>query len=210
MNKFVIALASGAAMTAIAVPAQAQVANTFTGARVEGLLGYDIAKPDGESVDGLLYGVGVGYDIDLGGAVAGIEGEFTDSTGKKNYTNNLDVNDFGIGRVKTGRDLYIGGRVGVKVRPDLLAYAKGGYTNGKFELRSTLGEFFRDENIHADGFRIGAGLEYALNQNSFTKLEYRYSNYSKAEIDFDNGPDSDRYDVDLDRHQIVASYGIRF
>ena len=50
-----------------------------------------------------------------------------------------------------------------------------------------------------------------IGSNTYAKLEYDYSNYKKAEIDFDGAlPDSDRFDVDLDRHQIVASVGMRF
>ncbi len=48
-------------------------------------------------------------------------------------------------------------------------------------------------------------------ENSFVKLEYRYSNYSEGEIDLEGDlPDSDRFDTDLDRHQIVAGVGFRF
>ena len=59
--------------------------------------------------------------------------------------------------------------------------------------------------------RVGAGAEYALNQNAFVKLEYRYTKYEDAEIDFGgNLPDSERFDIDTDRHQIAASVGWRF
>ena len=67
------------------------------------------------------------------------------------------------------------------------------------------------DNIDTDGYRLGAGLEYAMSPNSFAKFEYRYSNYSEGEVDFDGDlPDSDRFDVDLDRHQIMAGVGVRF
>ncbi|WP_239805820.1 outer membrane protein [Croceicoccus hydrothermalis] len=219
MKKTAIALATGTAFLGLAAPAMAQDA-TFTGPRAEAILGYDISKAgsdadndindqDDQSIDGLLYGVGVGYDVDLGGAVVGVEGEYTDSTAKTEFSDGTDFEGFGLGRVDTGRDLYIGARVGAKVRPDVLAYVKGGYTNARYNVLSRDGEREVRENIDADGYRLGAGLEYALNQNTFTKIEYRYSNYGKAEIDFD-GIDSNRYDIDTDRHQIVASAGIRF
>src|SRR3546814_1363560 len=57
--------------------------STFTGPRVEGLIGYDHVGAgsdidndngrDDQSVDGLLYGLGIGYDIAVGGAVLGVE-----------------------------------------------------------------------------------------------------------------------------------------
>ena len=68
-----------------------------------------------------------------------------------------------------------------------------------------------DEDFDLDGWRAGAGIEYAINPRTFMNVEYRYSNYSEGEVDFDGDlPDSDRFDVDLDRHQIMAGLGVRF
>ena len=91
MRKLMVAtlLAGGA----VAAPALAQDATpTFTGPRVEAILGYDHTGAgssidndngsDDQKIDGLLYGVGAGYDVNVGGAVVGVEGEFTDSTTK--------------------------------------------------------------------------------------------------------------------------------
>ena len=67
------------------------------------------------------------------------------------------------------------------------------------------------EALIADGYRVGAGVEYALTGQSFVKLEYRYSNYSDAEIDFGgDAPNTDNFDIDTDRHQVVAGVGFRF
>ena len=56
----------------------------FTGPRVEGLVGYDNLRDgsDGNSDgrDGVVYGAAVGYDVQVGGAVLGVEGEITDSS----------------------------------------------------------------------------------------------------------------------------------
>ncbi len=220
--KKTVALLAGLSLTAIAAPAFAQDNEaTFTGPRVEGIVGYDITRAgssvdddvnqdNDQSIDGFMYGVAVGYDYDLGGVVIGAEAELTDSTAKTEFTNG-DFEGFGIGNVRAGRDLYVGARAGVKAAPDMLIYAKGGYTNAKFDILSNDGTTEFNQDIDTDGFRIGAGAEYAMSKNSFIKLEYRYSNYSKAEIDFNGDlPDSDRFDVDLDRHQVVASYGFRF
>src|SRR3546814_4253393 len=87
MNKIIVAtLFAGAA--ALTSPAFAQDTNsTFTGPRVEGLIGYDHVGAgsdidndngrDDQSVDGLLYGLGIGYDIAVGGAVLGRSEEHT-------------------------------------------------------------------------------------------------------------------------------------
>jgi len=223
MKKFFVCLATGTALGAIgAAPAMAQQADSpFTGPRVEAIVGYDISKAgssidddinadNDESIDGFLYGVGAGYDVDLGNVVLGAEAEISDSTAKTEFTNG-DFEGFGIGNVKANRDLYLGARAGFKATPSTLVYVKGGYTNAKFDVNSSDGTTELSQDIDADGWRIGAGVEQVVGTNTFAKLEYRYSNYSRAEIDFNGDlPDSQRFDVDLDRHQIAASVGVRF
>ena len=219
MKKLALILASGAAL--VAVPAFAQeVDSTFTGPRVEGIIGYDVSKAgssvdndtsksDDESIDGLMYGIGAGFDFAMGGVVLGIEGEYTDSTAKTGFYNG-DFEGFGCGNVKAVRDLYVGGRVGFIAAPKTLVYAKAGYTNARYDVLASDGQTELKSNFDTDGYRLGAGVEQAINENTFAKLEYRYSKYSEGEIDVPNGADSNRFDIDLDRHQVVASVGLRF
>jgi len=213
----------------VAAPAYAQVGGPFTGPRVEAIVGYDTLKSgedddDGvntsdnngdESIDGAVFGVGVGYDFNIGGLVAGVEGEFTESTGKQENDETIDA-PFSS-RIETGRDLYIGGRLGFLATPTTLVYGKAGYTNtsieGAFEGQDEDDRFEFDSNV--DGYRLGAGVEQLIGTNAYAKLEYRYSNYSNLDFsdDFDlddlEGEDFDT-DIDLDRHQVVAGVGIRF
>jgi len=204
---------------AVASPALAQeAAPTFTGPRVEAILGYDHTGAGSsvdndndrkdQSIDGLLYGVGAGYDVNLGSAVVGVEGEYTDSTSKSSRTDFTD--QFGFGRVKQGRDLYIGARAGILASPDTLVYVKGGYTNTKLDVLAGDTNQETNTNFKLDGWRVGAGVERAINANTFAKLEYRYSKYEDAHIDFANGATSDEFGIDTDRHQVVASLGWRF
>ncbi|EQB06289.1 outer membrane immunogenic protein [Sphingobium wenxiniae] len=217
MRKIIVAtlLAGGA----VASPALAQdVGPTFTGPRVEAILGYDhvgagsdVDNDNGrndQSIDGLLYGVGAGYDVNLGSAVVGVEGEFTNSTAKSSRYDFTD--DFGFGRVKQGRDLYIGARAGILADPATLVYVKGGYTNSKLKVLAGDTDETTNTAFKLDGWRIGAGVERAINTNTFAKVEYRYSNYNKGRIRFDDGATSRNFDVDTDRHQVVASVGYRF
>ncbi len=221
--KKTVALFATASIAAMGTPASAQdaVDGTFTGPRVEGLLGYDVSKAgsdvdndanegDDQSIEGVNYGIGLGYDFNAGGVVLGIEGEYTDSTADTEFDGG-DAEDFGFGNVDTGRDLYIGARAGVLASPDLLVYAKGGYTNARYNLDGSYdGDEYRAK-IDTDGFRVGAGVEYALSERSYAKVEYRYSNYSSAEMDFEgDAPDVDLGEIDLDRHQVMAGFGYRF
>jgi outer membrane immunogenic protein len=203
MRKYLIgaALLSTAAIT----PAFAQESAPFTGPHVEGIVGYDdVSEGDGD----LMYGVNAGYDFQLGGVIAGIEGEFADSDVKGTGTDLLATGD--TFRLNTDRDLYIGARLGFAVTPSTMLYAKGGYTNAKFESRYDDGAgTIYNNGITADGYRLGAGVEQKFNlfgPSGFIKAEYRYSNYKNLDIgqnDFD-------LETDLDRHQAVVGVGVRF
>jgi len=189
------------ASSAFAAPAFAQDSG-FTGPRVEGVVGWDRVD-DGSasntpSSDGVVYGGAVGYDFQAGNAVIGFEGEATGSTNDQEVSDVVTAGD--NFRVKAGRDLYVGGRLGFLAGPRTMIYAKGGYTNAQVETRYTAGNATTIVKDDLDGWRLGAGAEFKLNDKVYLKGEYRYSNYSKM----------DGADVDIDRHQIVGGVGIRF
>lgn len=223
MRKFILAASLA---TSAAVPAFAQDAPVnpiFTGPRIAVLGGYDAIRPgssedsdldgDDQTVDGFLYGGEIGYDIAVGRALVGVEGEISDSTGRVSV-NSSDPDFFGFGRVSTDRDLYVGARAGVLVTPRALLYAKAGYTNARLNVVASDGTTSQRGNFKLDGYRLGAGVEYAMGSsflpNAFVKLEYRYSNYGDARFDYNGGGTTDSFDIDTDRHQVVAGVGIRF
>lgn len=220
MKKICATIVAGAAL-ASAVPALAQDANaTFTGPRAELILGYDASRSGSDadiegvddldqSIDGLLYGGAIGYDIAFNeNVVIGAEAEFTESTAKWKAESDAAFN---LGRVSAGRDLYIGARAGILASPSTLVYVKGGYTNARYNLLGSDGETELDQSLDTDGWRLGAGVEQAINENTFAKIEYRYSKYGEGEIDFEGDPaDSPRFSLDTDRHQVVAAVGVRF
>ena len=195
--------------TAAATPALAQDTAAdapFTGPHVEALAGYDHLGGTDNGRDGFLYGIGAGYDFQLGGAVAGIEGEYADSTTRGSTTDLALIGD--SAGLRTDRDLYIGARVGVAVAPSTLLYVKGGYTNARFKTiyNDGAGNTLNFGNT-TDGYRIGAGIEQKFNlfgPSGFVKAEYRYSNYRNLDVGSTN------VDIDLDRHQVVAGVGVRF
>ncbi|MET0361500.1 MAG: outer membrane beta-barrel protein [Sphingobium sp.] len=207
--RYIIPLALAGGLIAAATPAMAQEAAPFTGPHIEALAGYDNLSggDDGvdDSVDGLQYGVGAGYDVQLGGFIAGIEGEFSGSTTK---ARGQDIFAPGDGaELRAGRDLYVGARLGLAATPSTLVYLKGGYTNAKLKVRAYDSVGYFEDSSTLDGFRVGAGVEQKFNlfgPSGFAKLEYRYSNYSNLNIGRLNA------DVDIDRHQVVAGVGVRF
>ncbi|SOB79722.1 outer membrane immunogenic protein [Sphingomonas guangdongensis] len=197
------ALAALFAATAFATPALAQEAAPFTGLRVEGVAGYDnlsdgSSDDDAASSEGLLYGTQIGYEFQAGRAILGVEGEITGAT-----TDVRAPDVFAAGdsfQVDAGRDLYVGGRVGIAVSPLAMVYAKAGYTNAQVDAEYRLNNTRTGFKAELDGYRLGAGIEYQINPQFYVKGEYRYSNYSEVED----------YEADLDRHQLLAGVGVRF
>ena len=217
-----IALIAATALGTLAVPAQAQSYgdDPFTGPRVEGVVGVDILTPGSsedfdnnddldDSIEGVAYGVGVGYDFALGSTVVGIEGEYVESEAETDF-DTTTFSGFGVGNIEAGRDLYVGARVGFRAGDNALVYAKGGYTNTRVNLLATDNTTDVGNDVELDGFRLGAGAEYALDSGVFIKGEYRYSNYSDATLENRGGVDLRDYDVDLDRHQVMVGVGYRF
>ncbi|MBO9621483.1 MAG: porin family protein [Sphingomonas sp.] len=182
-------LLAALAASALATPAFAQ-SQSFEGPRAEVIAGWDHADvPGGDMRDGATYGAALGYDVRRANTVFGIEGEITGSTLKEDLQLAPDTSFRGT----LGRDLYIGGRIGIVAGSNTLLYAKAGYTN----LRSNVEYHSPTENQDASGidggYRLGAGAEVRLTDKAYLKTEYRFSDYGGGE-----------------RHQLVGGLGIRF
>lgn len=218
-----VAIFAAASLAALAAsPAAAQDAAPFSGFRVGGEVGYDMLRSGStedvdtsrdldQDIDGANYAAVIGYDAAVGENLRiGAEASYGDSTASwENDSQQPTV--FNLGRVNAEREIYVGGRIGYVTSPDLMLYAKGGYTNQRFGIEGSDGTTNASQRLDTDGWRIGAGAEYALSNNMYAGLEYRYSNYSEGEVDFEGTtPDGSRFNLDTDRHQVVATVGVRF
>jgi outer membrane immunogenic protein len=197
MRKLILAalLTAGAASPGFAQ--DVADAGRFSGVRVEGIVGYDTTKDDGEGRDGAVYGIGAGYDIQSGNMVFGIGAEASKSTIDECVTPALVAGDELC--VEAGRELTVGGRVGFVAGSSALVYAHAGYTNARIDVDytpATVGGAnpFAGQSSNLDGVRVGGGVELAIARNAFAKAEYRYSNYEQG----------------FDRHQVVGGIGLRF
>ena len=223
MNTKIASLVA-ASLAALATPAVAQTAGDvpFSGVRVGAEVGYDHIRSGSsedvdntrdlkQSIDGVTYGGVVGYDFAAGDALRiGAEASYAGSTAGRDFDNE-NPTVFNLGNVKADRDIYVGGRVGVVTSPSTMIYAKGGYTNQRYSVVGTDGTTSLDGKLDTDGWRVGAGAEFAVGRNAYIGAEYRYSNYSEGEVDFEGTtPDTSRFNLDTDRHQVVATAGVRF
>ncbi|SFS05021.1 porin family protein [Sphingomonas jatrophae] len=194
MRILFLAALAGTSMLA-ATPAFAQDRAPFTGPRVEVVAGGDRVQGGGDHDDGILYGVGAGYDFALSNTIrAGIEIEATDSTQKECVSGAIRAGDRLC--AKAGRDLYAGARIGALVGPKTMVYAKAGYSNARFsasyDANAATGSYKDSGNV--DGVRLGLGLEHMLGEKAYVKGEYRYTNYEAGG----------------ERHQLLAGVGLRF
>jgi outer membrane immunogenic protein len=154
--------------------AQAQSAKAFDGLRAEAVAGYD---------GSLFYGGAAGFDHQSGRLVVGVEGELTESTHEECLVAAFGPGDSFCSRL--GRDLYVGGRIGVVLAPSTLLYGKVGYTNQQINVDYIAGtppalpSF--ESRAKVDGIRLGAGIEQRIGRNAYLRGEYRYSDYENGD-----------------------------
>jgi outer membrane immunogenic protein len=192
MRKYIIAALFAATAAA---PAFAQTADTNLGGfRLEGLVGYETTDVEDEGADGLIYGVGVGYDVQSGRTLFGVEAEAMESE-LGQCVDNVSVTGDRL-CASAGRDLYVGGRVGAALGSNSLVYAKAGYTNARLNLSYSTGVVGAgvDTREDLDGVRVGGGVQFGLGPNLYAKAEYRYSNYEQG----------------YDKHQGLVGVGFKF
>lgn len=186
MKKILFVAASAAAFAA-ATPAAAQP-------RVEIHGGWDNVSNGGVDEDGILYGVGVGYDVRVGrNAFVGVDLSADFSTGDECETGLLVANDSTC--VEVGRDLAAGVRAGINVTENTAVYALAGYTNARFRVDyTTPAGVTTSVADNLDGFRLGAGVQQRFGGNLYGKVEYRYSNYEAG----------------TERHNVLLGVGLTF
>lgn len=198
--KQTIALAAIAAAF-VTSPALAQSAPG--GFYVGALAGYEGVEVEAENgsasadADSAVYGINAGYDLALGGAFVGVEGEISTSDGTTEFPASFGGARDGL---ETNAQYYIGARAGFALTPGIAAYGKVGYTSldtRAFTRSGTLSEL--EDN--AGGIRYGAGLQVGLPGPLEARVEYRRSRYDDIA-----GTDFGETTTD----QVVVGLGVRF
>jgi outer membrane immunogenic protein len=136
----------------------------------------------------------LGYRLQLGKTVVGVEGDINGNSGSSSYSAS-DANTYRAesftGSVKQGFDGSIRGRLGFLVTPETLIYGTGGLAFG-----SVTGSYaYSAHEIDGGGFASatgggswtttrtgmtgGAGVETMLTQVLTLRLEYRYSDFGR-------------------------------
>lgn len=143
-----------------------------------------------------LLGGQVGYNVQAGSMVYGLEGD-------------VSMNGFGNGSSRgaagTSADTrYLGtakARAGVAF-DRVLVYATGGVAYGN--IKATNGGLSRTKG--KVGYVAGAGVEYGITDNLSAKLEYNYVSLGKQDFQFG----STRTKVGVNEHLVKAGLNYRF
>ncbi len=121
--------------------------------------------------NGVIGGAHVGYNLQLGQYVAGVEGD-VDGTG---YSKSLNAG-FATITTKIPVQGSIRLRLGVGLDRALL-YVTGGAAFAGFDTTYATFAGFDTIGTTRTGWTIGGGIEYALNTNWSIRAEYRYADY---------------------------------
>jgi outer membrane immunogenic protein len=218
-----------APMDATSTPAPADTASTtmtsapsdgatFTGPRAEIFGGWDrVASRRGfndatgnrvhsRDHDSAWTGGGlIGYDVPLGTSLtAGVFGSYAVSTSKTCTT----LDDSSRFCRKPGRDIEGGARIGYKLGNRALVYGKGAYVNGQLRQVAAYEDgTYAVDHKNRNGWRAGAGVEFAVTNHAYVKAEYDYTRYQSFK-----GNDLGIEDATLryNRNQVLAGFGVHF
>jgi outer membrane immunogenic protein len=137
------------------------------------LLGAPFVVTSASDKNGLTYGALGGYNYQIGQLVLGLEGDFAGWTvGTMRYT--AITGDFLTAHSKWGASVR--GRLGYAADRALL-YLTGGAAFVSNETSIPLTGISIGGDGARAGWTVGAGLDYALTNNWFTGVEYRYSQF---------------------------------
>ena len=202
MKRLIAIAALGAGL--LAAPASAQddsgaPGGFFIGA-LAGYEGIDVESSDGSisaDASSAVYGVNAGFDIGLGNAFVGVEGELSTSDGTTRFPSSFTGAREGF---ETNGQYYIGARAGVALTPGIAAYGKVGYTALDTRAFTESGSL-SDLEENTDGLRFGGGLQIQLPGPLEARVEYRRSTYKDL---------ADASQGEASTDQIVAGIGLRF
>jgi hypothetical protein len=121
----------------------------------------------------------LGFDFSAGGAVLGLEAEYTDSAAKECF------DDFGAQEQGCApRSAVTSTSVPEPAHewPPTAALRKGGLYNARLETPFRAAPSGRASTGASSwtGYRLGAGAEFALSPSSFVNAEHRFSHYART------------------------------
>lgn len=137
--------------------------------------------PIDASKDTATFGGFVGYDKTIGkfvlGAEAGLSVGTSDAVIGSPFGTTVSVDP------KWSFDLTA--RAGYLVTPKTLVYARGGYVNNRIRSSVLAQNVTTVASENRDGWLVGAGVEREIIPDVSARIEYRYSDLSEGDGEFD-------------------------
>lgn len=199
-----LAAGSGAGMAYFAAPAGMNWTGFYLGANAGygwgnqklgdytyGLGFYSCGGACTFSTDKATFGVTLGYNIQVGNVVFGVEGDqnwFNSKGGLAPLNYYGETSSFGTFRSRLG---YAVGQ--------FLPYLTGGlyWQNSKITLRDPLGDYSANKTFF--GWTAGAGVEYAFTNNWSVKGEYLYARPEDLSYSYGIGTSKNRAHLNIVR-----------
>ena len=155
---------------------------------------------------GFLGGAQVGANAQFNRLVLGLEGDFS-------WTNMKNKGTDSIGEALNTNVQWtstVTGRIGAAF-DRLLVYGKGGLAlaQDQSSLTDLAGNMATDSFLRT-GWTVGAGLEYALDDNWSAKIEYDYLGFGPQSMNFTTPLESVSSNASLNVQEIKAGVNFRF
>lgn len=157
--------------------------------------GYDPLDAD---LDGRIFGAFVGFNRQFdSNLVLGIEGDL------EHNWNDVSLQPI-FGTIEGGADWQGSVRTRIGYALDrVLVYATAGWTATHIEAE-LIGVTSTTESFH--GYTAGAGIDYAVTDQIFGRLEYRYNDFGDGKLDFGAA----LVDADVSQQTVRMGLGIKF
>ena len=151
---------------------------------------------DKSTSGGAIFGLGLGYDHDLGDFVIGLEGDVSLLTNDERLelknTVDAEYDWFATGRLRAGYDF-----------DGTLFYATGGVALLAADFEDDRGA--SDEQTYV-GWTVGGGIEHMFSDRLSFRLEGLYADFPRKDIDLD----ADDTDIEAAMFVVRAGIGWRF
>ena len=163
---------------------------TVTGNALDLAQGANLPRSYGLKRNGFVGGGQVGYNIQSGSFVGGLEADADFAGGSNKSQTVVAPNGTGVAKHQLGAFGTLRGRAGFLVTDRWLAYGTAGGILASTKFSNTLtgagalaGDTWAGSNNKTKaGWVIGAGTEYALTNNITAKLEYLYYDLGKSNL----------------------------
>lgn len=149
------------------------------------------------SLDGASLGGFIGYDHQFAnnfvlGAVGDLEYNWNEKDGTLGTANYA---------IDTDMTYSVRARAGYAMDRTLI-YATAGWAGARVDKEIVTPSANIDSKSNMNGYTVGAGVDFAITDNMFTRAEYRYTDFGSDTV---NG-----VKMDLDQHAVKVGLGVKF